>query len=409
VNRIAIGLLLAAVGALFDAPGLTVIGVLVALAEWLSTLWKRYGLIGVHYERHLGSDRAVWGDEIPIDVAVWNAKLLPLAWLRTDDFVTEELTVRERPTEPSERPGLAILGHVWSLGPFERAARRMHLVADRRGVFRFGPVELHVADLFARERTSREDRLDAVFVVRPRTVPVRRAGVDLAPPGVRPARRGLLEDPALFAGVRPYQPGDPSKRLHWRATARLGVPVVKRFEPSRMREAILALDVQTLEGPHWLMHYDDEAIESLAVVAASLARSLIGDGAACGLAMAGYTGTPRPVTLIAPRGGAEQLARIGDALGRLAPIASAPYDTLLAGLPFALRTGTTIVSISARDPDAYLPVLRRLSASGYPVRHVALGAEAASRAQRARLAGLEGLVAALVPDWRTSDVVVLAG
>ena len=65
------------------------------------------------------------------------------------------------------------------------------------------------------------------------------------------ARPGLAEDPSRFAGVRPYAPGDPIRRIHARTSARLGRPMTKRFEPSRDREVLIALDVQTVDGPAW--------------------------------------------------------------------------------------------------------------------------------------------------------------
>ena len=71
--------------------------------------------------------------------------------------------------------------------------------------------------------------------------------------GTRRARQGLQEDPALFAGVRPFQPGDSRRRLHWRATARVGQPVSKKFEPSTIRETLIALDVQTTDAAYWVM------------------------------------------------------------------------------------------------------------------------------------------------------------
>ena len=79
---------------------------------------------------------------------------------------------------------------------------------------------------------------------RHRTSSTRTAGA------ARPGRKsGLAEDPSRFAGIREYTPGDPIKRIHPRASARLGRPSTKRFEPSRDREVLIALDIQTTAGP----------------------------------------------------------------------------------------------------------------------------------------------------------------
>ncbi len=405
----AFGVGLLVLGALASAPGLLLVGVLALLIAWLRGLWARYGLRDVTYERRLDTDRAVWGDEIPLDVTVWNRKLLPLAWLRTRDFVSDGARLRDRPLTRSDRPGLAFLENRWTLAWYERVVRHFHLVADRRGIYRFDQVSLEVADLFASATTVEERRLRQSYVVRPRSVPVRRGGPERAMLGTRQARASLFEDPALFAGVRPYQPGDPLRRIHWKATARTGHTASKRFDPSREREVVVALDMQTLEGPHWMMVYDDEMVESLCVAAASLARGILADGSACGLAVAAFTGTPSTITYLPPGGSSAQLGRITDVLGRASSFASLPFDRLLGLLARQMPSGATVLTCSARDPTGFLAAARRLRAGGFDVRHVALGPGADDWARLAREAGIPASVAQLDPDWRTSDVLVLAG
>ncbi|MGC8634100.1 MAG: DUF58 domain-containing protein [Candidatus Limnocylindrales bacterium] len=402
-----LGVGLAAVGALAGVPPLLLIGVLLVLVALLRGLWSRVGLRGVVYERRLGTERAVWGDQFPLDVVIWNRKLLPLLWLRAEDFVPDEMTLRERTLVRADRPGLAVFDNTWSLAWYERVVRHLHVVADRRGVYRLNAVRLRVADLFARETAEEERSLPATYVVRPRSLPVHEHLAERAAVGERVAPASLFRDPALFAGVRPYQPGDPLRQVHWKATAHTGRPVVKRFDPSRQRELLLALDIQTVEGLHWLLAYEEELLEGLCVAAASLARRTLGEGAGCGLIAAAYAGTPQPIVWIAPSAGPGQLGRITDALARLSPGASAPYERVLASLPRRMGPGSTIVALSARDPVSFLAVLRRLTRTGYGVQLVALGPEADARAAAARRSGVAALTAQLRPDWRTSDALVI--
>ena len=99
-----IGLAMIVAGAMLGAPGLLLIGALTLLSRWLTTLWSRYGLPSIGYERRIASDRAVWGDQVPLDVEVWNRKLLPVPLLTVDDHVTDSLRVVGRPLAASERP-----------------------------------------------------------------------------------------------------------------------------------------------------------------------------------------------------------------------------------------------------------------------------------------------------------------
>lgn len=396
-------------GVLSGAPGLALLGLFSLVTTGVSGLWTRRGLDRVRYERRLGADRAVVGDQLELDLAVENAKLLPLAWLATDDYATDGLVVLEHPLAASDRPGLGVLRNVWTLAPFERVVRHFHLAAARRGRYRFEMVRLSVADLFGRSVASAEQDRPATLIVRPRSVPVQGTGGQFVPLGSRRARQGLLEDPVLFAGVRPFRPGDPRRRIHQRASARLGRPVSRRFEPSTARHVLVALDVQTHPGPHWLLAYDDELVESLVVAAASLARRFLADGTACGLAANGWTYSLARTGFVAPHGGADQLTRIADLLGRLSSTASVPFSHLLATLPGRLPGGCLVVTLSSRDPASFGPALRRLRSSGFEVRHIALGPGGPAWVARARRLGIDATLARLEPDWRTSDALTVAG
>ena len=133
-------------GAFAGAPGLLLVGTLLLLSSVLRTLWSRYGLRRLHYERELVRDRVVQGEEVELRVSAWNDKPLPLAWLEVDDLMTEGTVVRERPAIRSERPGFSVLRNTWTLGPWERVTKHLHVVADRRGVYRFGPALLPLLD-----------------------------------------------------------------------------------------------------------------------------------------------------------------------------------------------------------------------------------------------------------------------
>jgi uncharacterized protein (DUF58 family) len=245
--------------------------------------------------------------------------------------------------------------------------------------------------------------------VGPRTLAVRDAGTARAPIGERRARTGLVHDPALFGGVRPFQPGDPIRRIHWRATARLGRPVSRRFEPARSRHVILVLDIQTVPGPVWEMAWDPDAFEGLCVATASLARLELAQGASVGLAAAGFSGTAQRLAFLPARAGSGQLPRITDLLARLDPISSGTLGGLLTWLTRRVPAGASVVILTARADHETAPVLRRLAASGFGVDVLVLGAadQAADRARALRGAGIRTRAMTLDPDWSTAGVVAL--
>ncbi len=388
-------------GSLLTVPVIVVLGLAMLLLELIRAIWSRRGLDEVTYERRLATDRAVAGDAIPLSITVWNRKRLPLAWLTAEDKAPSTVRIRERTLRDDEDFGRTLL-NTWTLAPFERVIRRFHLEVPRRGPVEIGPVRLTVGDLFA--GTAAQAEVDSVdhLLVRPRTIPV--AGLEPTARwgGDERARRGLLEQPLSYAGVRDYRPGDPVRRIHPRTSARLGRPMVKRFDPARERAVCLALDIQTLTGPAWQAAYDDDRVEELCVVVGSLARTLRDGGAAVGLAVAGYAGSPRPIAIVRPAEQAAQVARILDVLARLSPYPSATFDRLLGALPRTLRPGAEVIAVTARDPMPYLASMRRLRAMGYGVTLLALGPSAATATAQARSAGITAHTVVLDGTWATA-------
>jgi uncharacterized protein (DUF58 family) len=403
-----LGLLLVVSGGLLGAPLVVVLGLCAFGFDLAGGLWRERGLDGVTYDRHLERRASVVGDAVPLAISIWNRKPLPLPWIRAEDQATAGLVVRERSLVPAEEFGQALM-NAWTLASYERVVRHFTLVAERRGVHRLGPVRIHVGDLFAGSAATARIEQYERWVVRPRSVPVHGVVMRQRWGGDQRARRGLFEHQTSYAGVREYAAGDPIRRIHVRTSARLGRPVVKRFDPAHEREVLLALDIQTLPGPVWVAGYDDELVEGLCVTAASIVRRLRADGAAFGLAAAAYSGSPRSVAYLGPSESASQLERVLDLLARLSSFPSAPFEQLLGRLPRYLRPGATVLVLTGRDPAPFVPAIRRLRQLGFEVTVLLHGprAEATLPAGRRLPAGVAVGLAQLDGSWSTASVLVI--
>lgn len=407
MREVALGIALVVFASFLDVPAIILLGLVLVPTGAIREVWARRGLEGIEYRRHLPRSRAVVGDEIPIDISVWNRKALPLAWLQVEDEASARVVVRERDLARAESGALA-LRNAWTLAPYERVVRHFHVVAERRGIYRLGPARLEVGDLLARPAATGTSPGTDTWIVRPRSVAVRTFVSEQRWGGELRARRGLLDDPTRYAGVRPYQPGDPLRGVHWKATARLGRPVSKRFDPARQREVVVALDIEGVVAPSRpAVSDDDDLVESLCVAAASLVRHFRAEGAAVGLAAAGHGGGNRTMAYVAPGGSEPQLGRCLDLLARLGPFPAAPFERLLTMLVRTIRPGTSLVVLSARDPASYLPALRRVGRSGFPVRHLGFGPAAPALAARARAAAIESSPARLDGPWRTATALLI--
>ncbi len=207
----AIALVVIAAGALLGAGGLLFAGLLMGLVLALRSVWSRYGLRSLEYERHLSADRVPWGERIDLDLVVRNGKPLPLPWLQIEDTVTHGAEIVGRSLSPSTQQGFDVLRQTWSIGWFERVTRRLQIVGTRRGAYRFTSAELRVADLFANtDRSGRANPGDVIpggasdraGAIQPREQPARNGEGD-----ARPVRGPIaLRGRAPLPGGRPDAP-----------------------------------------------------------------------------------------------------------------------------------------------------------------------------------------------------------
>ena len=400
------GVLLALVvlfaGAIARVPGVVAVGVVLVAIALARSAWTRSGSAIVGYGRGLATDRAVCGDEIELAVSVHNRGPLPLPWVKTSDGLGRGVRIRHR-TRSEEEPQSSTLDNGWTLGPFEKVVRRFAILADRRGVFELGPLTVAAGDALGLSLPTHEEPDRLRYVVRPRMVAVRGLGEARDWEGLRRARHGLVEDPTRFAGLRPYRPGDTLRHIHWPATARTGEPVTKRFDPSRRRDVLLAVDLRLPRRPGMTLAERDAVLEGLIVAAMSIARAFREDDAAVGLALAGFAGqTGRSHLFLPPNATAACLGLIGDILAHVDAVPAVPFGQVLGLASRRIPPGTTVITIGAVDPIDYLPALGRLRRLGFGVLHVAYGEGAGEVVGRARAAGVPARAAMLDGPWPTS-------
>jgi uncharacterized protein (DUF58 family) len=363
------GLAVALVGIVLTSPAIVFIGGAIVLVRILADVWPAHTLEMLDYEHEIRPAKTVVGEPVELRMALWNRSRLPVAWAGSRDALGEHLA--------ADDPLLAIAG---PMRPYERVTRRVRLTPTRRGVHEVGPTRLTVPELFGTHMLNDTSELEpARVVVRPLMAPVIGQTPAVGPLAQARARRSLFTDPTLFAGTRPFESGDPLRSVHWRASARAGRLQTKRFEPALSRQQMIVLDVQTIEGPYWVLNYDDELFEDLCVATLSMARSLVSSDAAVGLAAAGFSGTTQKFVYLPPRADWQQVQRIGDLLARLTPESSAPLVQLLGWLPQRLARGTTVVVLTGfpvqvllvRQTADHLVEARRLGLAAWPANVVA--------------------------------------
>ena len=134
------------------------------------------------------------------------------------------------------------------------------------------------------------------------------------------AKTGATTDE--FKEIRPYQPGDPFKRINWKASARSSgvnnVPLVNEWEPETKRAVWIFLDTANYMDVGVPL---SNPLESTVEASGTLAQYYLSRGSTLGAYA--YNGASGVGELLAPEGGMRQFNQL---MGMLAGLKSGPAD-----------------------------------------------------------------------------------
>ena len=369
-----VGILLLVLGLAVHGGGPFLVGAVLLLGAGTSYLSHRHCLDRVEFRRTFTPRRAFYGEDITLTLELTNRKLLPLSWIELTDELPEEVVPRRGRVIPSLRQRRQELVHLFSLRWYERVRRRVTITCMARGYFPLGPAHLRSGDLFGITSHSRYIESTDYLIVYPRIVPLEALGIpSLHPLGDQRSRRPLLEDPTRTVGVRDYHPADPLRRVHWKATARMGQLQTRQYEATTAHRLVIFLNMDTLGQYAEYRGFVRPLLELNVTVAASFAAWADEQGHPVGLFGNGYLPEGLRRVRIAPALGAAHLTEILEALAKVFPTPVMPLGDLMyleaSGLPW----GTTAVVVTA----VYDPPLRvgieRLRAAGHTVVLVLIG------------------------------------
>lgn len=326
----------------------------------LAQLWRLAGLRDLAYERRFGETRLFPDETTTLRLRVTNRKLLPLPWLT----VAEQFSAGLPPKDGRERhPDLReyVVRQSFTLGPFEQVERELVLQAERRGCYSFPPVVASTGDPFGFYRVETPlGRRDEVLVY-PRLLEPDEYVVRAQQPfGEARAALPIWEDPTRLAGARDYVPGDSPRRIHWRASARLGKLQTRLLDPGANLQVLLVLDASTDERPWYGV--DHALLERLISVTASIARDALAQRVPVGLLANTLTVNSDQTIRILPGRGPDQLTAILEDLARLIPYFGLPIAQVLERALPRLPFGAAVLLVSALDSaetEAALDAVRR--------------------------------------------------
>jgi len=321
---------------------LTVLGLLIFAMVFGAKIWSRLSGAGIICDTSLDKRRMFPRETFTLSVGVKNAKILPV-WIQID--VSCDQTIK--PAEPAS--GFTKGG---SLLWYQQLRFQWPLTALKRGVFRAGPHELKVGDLFGFYPRKKKLNSELDIIVYPRLVPLKQFSIPRRDFFGLPGSKSPVEDPVYIYGIRDYRPGRPARSIHWKASARYHRLQEKMCEPSEQEKILITIDVA-----RFFKHRAHDEFERCLEVAASIAVQLERSGYGVGLATNGrIQGGGSPVLPVA--GNRRQLPKILELLARLQMKSSeAVVDILRRGV--RLPWGVSCITFSydskpsAKDLSAF--------------------------------------------------------
>lgn len=365
------GLLALLAGLLFAAwYGQVVLVILFGLtlsAAGLARLWSRFSLAGVSCQRLL-SERCVFpGEHIELRLRLVNRKLLPLPWVQVDDEIPIGLAP-DHSLVPSSRPGFCFLSKGAALLWYTGVKWRHHLCGNKRGYYSLGPMALTSGDIFGfYPRSVILPSIDHVIVY-PKIFPITQLGLpSMNPIGESTAERRIFEDPIRVVGVRDYSPHDSRRRIHWKATARHQSLQVKVFEPTTTLKIALFMAVDSFQSRHGEVHNEDDFELSISLAASIANHLIIEQRSSAGIFVNTLMADSGLPVRISPGGSTSQLVEILEALAKVTPLTSQPFEEFFQDERIGLPWGTTLVFILSRPRKALVDLFAGLKESGHKV------------------------------------------
>jgi uncharacterized protein (DUF58 family) len=359
-------LFLLCVGLVAGSGPLIGLSVFLLLAGLVASYWSRHVLDKLHYERIIPENRAFAGEKMSITLRLANDKLLPVPWVEVRDLVPEALPLQDEHLAPSSSHNALYITRSTHLSWYERVNWPLEFDAPARGYYRLGPARLSSGDVFGIFPAFREDEHYDSIIVYPTTYTLPELGLPAERPfGESKGRERIFEDPSRIAGLREYRPGDPMRRIDWKASARQQALQSKVYEPSATLHLLVAVNVHTLA--HTWEGYVPELLERLLSVAGSVARYGFEAGYAVGLLANGsYPTSDRPMRIPVGRR-SDQLMRILEALAVIGPLTLTPLHEVLTREAQAFPYGATLVCVTARMEPALAAALNRIAGAGHSV------------------------------------------
>lgn len=336
------------------------------LAYVLWTLVVRRAMKGLTCQRSFSRTEVFEGESGHLVETVRNDGPYIIPWLRVESYISPGLRLGRQ--ENLQVSSNAFYRSWFTLMPYQQIRRRHHVEFLRRGVYDLGNASICAGDLLGLTRFWKDQQLSTPVTVYPRILDMDQLPHPLSRTmGELVTKNRLLQDPFLIRGIRPYQPGDLIRDIHWQATARTQELQVRVHEYTVCTRLMVIFNAQSSDGQwdNYIRDKDVEAVEKGIRLAASLCIHGLRSGLAVGFAANLPQEKQGPSTLLSPVEGTAWEDGLLDRFARLQLHCSEKFVPMLETLE--QFTDTDMVILSPYDSPSIQAALEQLRQRGNQV------------------------------------------
>lgn len=324
--------------------------------------YRRFWSRDLHVEVHFQSHPAREGEEASLTEIIENRKVLPVPMLQVEFLLDRSLGIDEE--ENASLSDQLYKRDVFSVSFYQKISRTIPLKCRKRGYYSIKEANLIAGGLQMEKNYYKDIPQDTFLYVYPGDVSIDRLKLPMYRlGGLLEGRRGMVEDPFAFAGMREYDGTDPMNRINWKASARSGNLMVNLQNSTYSPRVACFVDVEDVTmWKHMEIH--EEAIR----LAASLLRSVLKKGIPASLYTNGEDLLSGSLVQVPEGSGRGQTEKVNRSLSRLdlnAKKRPGPICTeLLKAEQELTATQQVVVLITENQGEALQDAVRKMAAKG---------------------------------------------
>ena len=340
--------------------------VVLFVAQILWAVAVRWSLKKIDCRREFSCRTAFEGESGELVEVVRNNGCVPIPWLRVESYISSGIRLGRQ--ENLHVSSETFYSSCFTLMPYQQIRRRNYVRFMRRGVYDLGKATFTVGDLLGWTRFWGEQQLSSPVTVYPRIMEADELPFPLSENlGMLITKRQLLADPFMVRSIRPYQPGDLIRDIHWQATARTEEVQVRVHDTTVCPRLLVVINAQGTDE-QW-DNYVHEAFAPVLEEQIRLAASMCVLGLRSGLSAGFAVNMPRKrngdSTILLPKEGTAWEEMLLEAFAQLQSHCSEKFIALLESLQTC--RDMDILVISAYSSKGMEQAMDKLRQSGNQV------------------------------------------